>query len=99
MAPVPNRCAGEYTAARVFVDLETEEELVVRGLYYDDANDDIVLYLHLVNILTAGKIDKGVMNPRETVDCNICMFKQRQSAKCSGLWIGRVFKTTLGGAG
>ena len=80
MAPVSNRCTGKYTAARVFVDLETEEELVVRGLYYDDANDDIVLCLHLVNDLTAGKIDKSVINPRETVNCNICMFKQRQSA-------------------
>ena len=40
----------------------------MRGLCYDDANDDIVLYLHLMNDLTTGEIDKGVINPRETVD-------------------------------
>ena len=59
---------AQHTVARVFSDLETEEELVVRGLCYDDANDDIVLYLHLMNDWTTGEIDKGVINPRETVD-------------------------------
>jgi hypothetical protein len=39
----------ENKVGRVFVDLKTEEELVVRGLYYDDANDDVVLNFHLVN--------------------------------------------------
>jgi hypothetical protein len=49
---------ARYKVGRVFVDLETDEELVVRGLYYDDANDDVVLYLNLVNDLTAGDTDK-----------------------------------------
>ena len=61
VAPVPKRCTGEYTAARVFVDLEIEEDLVVRGLYYDDANDDIILCLYLVNDLTDSMIDKDIM--------------------------------------
>jgi hypothetical protein len=80
---------------KVFVDLETDEELVVRRLYYDDANDDVVLYLHLVNDLTAGDIDKGVMNPRQTVNCDHSMFRQQQIVeKLRVQWTGRVFKTT-----
>ena len=63
----------------------------MRGLYYDD----VVLYLHLVNDLTAGDIDKGVMNPRGTVSSDLYMFRQQQIAgKCRVKWTGRVFKTT-----
>ena len=39
----------QYIVGRLFVDLELEEELGVRGLSYDNSNDDVVLYLHLVN--------------------------------------------------
>lgn len=71
----------------------------MRGLYYDDANDDVVLYLHLVNDLTAGEIDKGVMNPRETVNCDLFMFRQQYIAeKWRVQWTWRVFKTTAIGA-
>jgi hypothetical protein len=50
--------------------------------------------------LTAGKIDKDVINPKETVDCDISMFKQREIAeKWRVQWTGRVFKTTAAGAG
>ena len=89
----------EYKVGRVFVDLTTEEELVVRGLYYDDANDDVVLYMHLVNDLTAAEIDKGIMNPRITSDCDLSMSRQQQIAeKWRVQWTGRVFKTTAIGA-
>ena len=95
--PLTDVQAG-YKVGRVFVDLETDEELVVRGPHYDDANDDVVLYLlHIVNDLTAGDIDKGVMNPRGTVssDLYIYMFRQQQIAgKWRVKWTGRVFKTT-----
>jgi len=30
---------------RLFVGLETDEELIERDLYYDDQNDDVVYYL------------------------------------------------------
>jgi hypothetical protein len=84
---------AEYKVGRVFVDLDSDEELVVRGLYYDDANDDVVLYLHLVNDLTAAEIDKGVMNPRKTSNCELSMFRQQQIAeKWRVQWTGRVFK-------
>ena len=90
---------AEYKVGRVFVDLDSDEELVVRGLYYDDANDDVVLYLHLVNDLTAAEIDKGVMNPRKTSNCELSMFRQQQIAeKWRVQWTGRVFKTTAIGA-
>ena len=92
--PLTDVQAG-YKVGRVFVDLETDEELVVRGLHYDDANDDVVLYLHLVNDLTAGDIDKSVMNPRGTVSSDLYMFRQQQIAgKWRVKWTGRVFKTT-----
>jgi hypothetical protein len=89
----------EYKLGRVFVDLKTEEELVVRGLYYDDANDDVVLYLHLVNDLTAAEIDKGIMNSKKTSDCDLSKSRQQQIVeKWRVQWTGRVFKTTAIGA-
>jgi len=90
---------AEYKVGRVFVDLDSDEELVVRGLYYDDVNDDVILYLHLMNDLTAAEIDKGVMNPRKTSNCELSMFRQQQIAeKWRVQWTGRVFKTTATGA-
>ena len=87
---------AHYRVGRAFVDLDTEEELVVRGLYYDYANDDVVLYLHLVTALTAKEIDKGVMKPRKTVDCDLSMFKDQKIAENWRVrWTGRVFKTTF----
>ena len=87
---------AEYRVGRVFVDRETNEELVVRGLYYDDANDDIVIYLHLVDDLTSIEIDTGVMKPRKTQHCSHSMFREQQIAEnWKVCWTGKVFKTTL----
>jgi len=56
-----------------------------RGLlcevYYDDENDDVVLYLHFMNDLAATEIDKGVMNPRKTSYCDLFTFRQQQIAE------------------
>jgi len=87
---------AQYKVGRVFIDQESKEELVVRGLHYDDSNDDIVLYLHLVSKLTVQEIASGVMQPRKTLDCDHSMFKaQRIAEECVIMWTERVFKTTL----
>lgn len=89
---------AQFRVGRVFTDLDTDEELVVRGLYYDDANDDVVLYLHLVSDLTRGEITTGVMKPRETLHCDQSMFGAQQIAeKWRIRWTGREFRTTLSG--
>jgi hypothetical protein len=79
---------ARYKAGRVFVDLETDEKLVVRGLYYDDANDDVVLYLNLVNNLTGGDIDKTLLiQGEQSVMTFLCLgrSKLRRNGECSGL--------------
>ena len=87
---------AEYRVGRVLVDQETSEELVVRGLYYDDASDDTVVYMHLVGDLTSTEIDTGVMKPRKTQHCSHSMFREQQIAESWKVcWTGKVFKTTL----
>ena len=66
----------QYIVGRLFVDLEIEEELDVRGLYYDNSNNDAVLYLHLVNASTAGEIVQGVINPNKMVEFDIPLCRE-----------------------